>query len=129
MKVFDSGEFEKHKTEVKEKWGQTTAYKEYKAKTKDYSKYKFNELSEGIDHIMMDFSLCMRSGETPDSDKAQGLVKKLQGYITENYYLCTNDILVGLGQMYICDERFKNFIDKHASGTAEYIYKAIAEER
>lgn len=44
---------------------------------------------------------------------------------TDNYYLCTKQILAGLGQMYVCDERFKNNIDKHADGTAEYLSKAI----
>ena len=36
-----------------------------------------------------------------------------------------NEILAGLGKMYVTDERFKNNIDKHASGTAEFISKAI----
>jgi hypothetical protein len=32
---------------------------------------------------------------------------------------------MGLGQMYVADERFKNNIDKHASGTAAFICEAI----
>jgi hypothetical protein len=52
-------------------------------------------------------------------------VKKLQNHITENYYTCTREILSGLGQMYTADERFKNNIDKHADGTAEFIGEAI----
>ena len=79
-----------------------------------------------MDHIIADFALCMRKGEHPDSNEAQNLVKTLQNYITENYYLCTNEILAGLGQMYIADERFTNNIDKHADGTAAYICEAIA---
>ena len=47
-------------------------------------------------------------------------------YITENYYCCTKEILAGLGQMYVADERFKNNIDKHADGTAAFISEAIA---
>jgi hypothetical protein len=50
----------------------------------------------------------------------------LQNHITENYYLCTNEILVSLGQMYVADERFKHNIDKHADGTAMFICEAIA---
>ena len=68
---------------------------------------------------------CMQNGNTAESVEAQALVKELQNYITENYYTCTNEILAGLGQMYIADERFKNNIDKHAVGTAEFISKAI----
>ena len=49
----------------------------------------------------------------------------LQNHITENYYHCTREILFGLGQMYVADERFKNNIDKHADGTAAFIRDAI----
>ena len=67
----------------------------------------------------------MKKGEAPDSTEAQKLVKYLQNHITEYYYLCTNEILAGLGQMYVGDERFKNNIDKNADGTAAFICKAI----
>lgn len=111
--------------EVKEKWGKTDAYKEYSQKTKDYSKDNFNAMGEGLENILEDFTVCMNSGSSYDSTDAQTLVEKLQSYITENFYTCTNDILAGLGQMYVADERFKNNIDKHSVGTAEFVSKAI----
>ena len=49
----------------------------------------------------------------------------LQNHITENYYRCSNEILAGLGQVYVADERFKNNIDQHADGTSEFIREAI----
>ena len=125
MKAFDNSEFEKHKAEAKEKWGKTDAYKEHAQRTKNYSKQKWKDLAVGMDHIMAEFAICMKKSETPDSEKVQNLVKLLQSHITENYYLCTNEILAGLGQMYVADERFKNNIDKHADGTAAFICKAI----
>ena len=111
--------------EAKEKWGDTGAYKEHAARTKGYSKQKWADLSAGMDHIMAEFALCMKNGEAPDSANSQSLVKKLQSHITENYYLCTNEILAGLGQMYVTDQRFKSNIDKHADGTAAFICDAI----
>ena len=126
MSAFDNSEFEMHKAEAREKWGQTDAYKQHAERTKDYSKQKWNEIAEGMDHIMAEFAVCMRKDETPDSAVVQNLVKLLQNHITENYYLCTNEILAGLGQMYVADERFKNNIDKHADGTATFICEAIA---
>ena len=111
--------------EAKEKWGDTNAYKEHAERTKGYSKQKWDNLADGMDHIMTEFALCMKKGETPDSANAQSLVKKLQGHITENYYHCTDEILAGLGQMYVADQRFKSNIDKHADGTAEFICDAI----
>ena len=125
MNAFNNSEFEKYKYEVKEKWGKTDAYKEHAERTKNYSKQKWNELSEGMDHIMAEFAMCMRKDETPDSAEAQNLVEMLQKYISDNYYICTNEILKDLGQMYVADERFTNNIDKHADGTAAFIYEAI----
>ena len=125
MKAFDNSEFEKNKAEAKEKWGATSAYKEYSEKTKNYSEQRWNDLVEGMDSIMAEFAVCMRNEESPDSTEVQKLVKTLQNYITENYYLCTNEILAGLGQMYVADERFKNNIDKHADGTAAFICDSI----
>ena len=125
MKAFDNGEFEKYKAEVKEKWGNTDAYKEHAERTKNYSKQKWNELAKGMDNIMAEFAVCMKKGETSDSFEAHNLVKMLQNHITENYYLCTKEILAGLGKMYVADERFKNNIDKHADGAAVFISEAI----
>jgi len=125
MKAFDNSEFEKHKAEAKEKWGQTPAYKEHAEKTKHYTKEKWNSLAEGMNDILAEFAVCMKKGEEPDSTKAQNLVEILQNHLTENYYLCTNEILAGLGKMYVADERFKNNIDKNADGTAEFICEAI----
>ena len=126
MKAFDNSEFEKYKSEAREKWGNTDAYQEHAEKTKGYSKGKWNDLAAGMDAIMGQFAAVMKQGDTPDSEAAQSLVKTLQNHITENYYRCTNEILFGLGQMYVTDERFKANIDKHGDGTAAFICEAIA---
>ena len=122
MSTFNNNEYI---DEVKEKWGNTEAYKENVLKTKDYSKEKFENLEVEMNNIFAEFASCMKSGKEVSSDEIQELVKKLQNHITENYYTCTNDILAGLGQMYVMDERFKNNIDKNAEGTAEFVSKAI----
>jgi len=118
-------ELEKYKAEAKEKWGETSIYKEYEEKTKLYSEQDCNNFAVELDGIIADFALCMKKGAQPDSDTAQSLVQVLKSHITERYYNCTDEILAGLGQMYVADERFRNNIDRHAEGTAEFIGKAI----
>ena len=125
MDAFDNSEFENYKAEIQEKWGNTDAYKEYADKTKNYSKNNWQSMTDGLNDILAEFAVCMQNGNEPDSDEAQSLVKSLQNHITETCYNCTNDILAGLGQMYVLDERFKNNIDKNGDGTAEFINKAI----
>ena len=105
--------------EVKARRGDTDAYKEQSQKTVSPS------ANDGLIALMAKFACCMQNGNTPNSIEAQALVTKLQAYITTNYYTCTNEILAGLGQMYVCDERFKTNIDQNATGTAEFINQAI----
>ena len=112
--------------EVKQRWGETDAYKEHAEKTAGYTKDKWQEVNDGLRTVLAKFTECMKGGHAADSTEAQTLVKELQNYITENYYTCTNEILAGLGQMYIADERFKNNIDKHTPGTATFVSEAIA---
>ena len=118
-------EAEARKAEAEAKWGRTDAYRAYTEQTKDYSQQKQKDLADGMDRIMAEFAACRKNGKTPASAEAQSIVKTLQDYITGNYYPCTNEILAGLGQMYVADERFQTNIDKHADGTAAFICDAI----
>lgn len=111
--------------EVKQRFGNTDAYKEHAEKTANYTKDKWQEVNDGLMTVFAKFAECMQNGNTADSYEAQALVIELQAYITANYYTCTNEILAGLGQMYVADERFKNNIDKHAVGTADFVHEAI----
>ena len=125
MNAFDKHEYDQYKDEAKQRWGGTDAYREYEKKNKGRSKDSSRVLFDGMEDVMHEFALCMMDGASPDSGAAQALVKKLQAYITENFYACTTPILSGLGQMYVADERFKNNIDKHGEGTAAFISEAI----
>ena len=129
MKVFDNSEFEEKREEyareAKEKWGNTEAYSEFEKKTGSFSTDDIRSLATGIDEVMAEFAECMKNGSAPDSAEAKGLVRKLQNYITETSYTCTDEILAGLGQMYTADERFIKNIDRHGEGTAQFISDAI----
>jgi hypothetical protein len=75
--------------------------------------------------IFAEFAMLKNSGANADSAEAQALVAKLQAHITENYYSCTDEILAGLGKMYVADERFKKNIDKYGEDTAEFVSEGI----
>ena len=130
MSVFDNSEYEtvrrQYEDEAKQRWGGTDAYKESQAKTADYSKEKWNDVLAGMNGIFAEFAEGKKCGESADSDTVQRLVKKLQDYITANFYHCADNILAGLGQMYVCDERFKNNIASNGEGTAVFVAEAIS---
>ena len=111
--------------EARERYGNTVAYKEHEQKTKNYTKEKWAEANDGLMAIFAEFAICKQSGAGVDSNEAQAIVAKLQAHITANYSTCTDEILAGLGKMYIADERFKKNIDKYGEGTAEFAADAI----
>ena len=114
-----------YETEVRTRWSTTDAYREHEQKTKNYTKEKWREANDGLMAIFAEFAACKDSGVSADSAEAQTLVSKLQAYITANYYTCTDEILAGLGKMYVADERFKKNIDKYGEGTAEFAVEGI----
>ena len=114
-----------NKIEARSRWGDTDAYREHEQKTKNYTKEKWLEANDGLMAIFAEFAVCKQSGAEVDSSEAQALVAKLQTHITENYYTCTDEILAGLGKMYVADERFKENIDKSGEGPAEFAAKGI----
>ena len=114
-----------YETEVRERWGTTDAYREHEQKTKNYTKEKWAEANDGLMAIFAEFAACKDSGVSADSDEAQALVAKLQAHITDSYYTCTDEILAGLGKMYVADDRFKKNIDKYGEGTAEFAAAGI----
>ena len=115
-----------YETEARERWGNTDACREHEQKTKNYTKEKWAEANDGLMAIFAEFAALENSGASADSAEAHALVAKLQAHITESYYTCTDEILAGLGKMYVADERFKKNIDKYGEGTAEFVAEAIA---
>ena len=114
-----------YEAEIKERYGDTPAYKEYKEKTKCYDTGKWATSKLDIMVVFDKFADLMKAGYEPSSTEAQALVVDLQNTITAAYYTCTDEILKGLGQMYVADERFQKNIDKNGKGTAEFASKAI----
>ena len=114
-----------YETETRSRWGATAAYREHEQKTKNYTKEKWAEANEGLMAIFAEFAVCKNNGASADSAEARALVAKLQAHITANYYTCTDEILAGLGKMYVADERFKKNIDKYGEGTAEFAAEGI----
>lgn len=117
--AFNKTEIDKYANEAKQRWGHTDTYKEFEQ--------KHSESEEKADEMMQIFAEIGKIKHlSPKSKEAQNMIKKLQNFITENYYNCTDEIFKGLGQMYISDERFKNNIDKAGGiGTAEFTANVI----
>lgn len=122
--VFNKNEFNQYAEEVKAKWGSTKQYEEYTEKTKQKSNEEFKSTENKLMDIFADIGKIRKL--SPGNEEVQEKIRLLQKFITDNYYVCTNEVLNGLGQMYVGDERMKNNIDKvGGEGTAEFVKQAI----
>ena len=126
MDAFRNDEINKYRDEVKQRWGHTEAYAEHQERNKNQSRDTQAAKAAALDAVFARFARCRSEGNSPDSDAAKALVQALQDCITANYYTCTRQVLAGLGQMYTADERFRQNIDKHGEGTAQFVSDAIA---
>lgn len=128
FQAFDHKEMEEYAQEVKERWGGTAAYAESQEKLKGKSREEVNAIGEAMMDIFARMGALHGRGEAPESAAAQELVKELQTFISDHYYTCTNEILAGLGEMYVADERMRTNIDRSGGeGTAAFAAQAIQE--
>ncbi len=129
MSIFDNKELEakreEYAKEAEARWGATDAYKESQKKTAAYDKEKWSELQEGMSDLIRAFGTALSQGRSPQDEAVQTLVRQWKDFISSNYYTCTNEILAGLGQMYVADERFKKNMDRKQEGTAQFMAEAI----
>ena len=127
FKAFDMQEIEEHKKKYAEEtelnYGGTKAYEQSKAKTNNYSADDWKRISEEADCIYSQFAEAMTEG--PESAAAMRAAGEWQAHISRNYYECTDEIFLGLADMYETDERFAKNIDKHARGLAQFMSKAM----
>lgn len=124
FQVFDNTEARQYAAEVKERWGNTKAYEEYQKKTAGQGPSASGEAAAELMSLFAELGALRHL--SPGDNQVQNIIKKLQESITEHYYTCTDDILNGLGHMYVNDERMRQNIDKAGSeGTAEFAAQAI----
>ena len=115
FKPFDKTELDTYAAEAKAIWGSTDAYAECKKKNPG------QQQADGLMALLGEFGALKQLD--PTCAEAQAMVARLQEYISR-----TRQILAGLGQMYVADERFKTNIDQAGGeGTAQFVSRAIAE--
>ena len=125
FRAFDTKKIDEYAREAKASWGQTKEWKEYEQKSRGRTREDNAALAQGLMDIFREFGT-VRNGD-PASPEAQALVQKLQSYITEHYYTCSNEILQSLSRMYGGGGSMTENIDKVGGpGTGEFAERAIA---
>lgn len=128
FKPFDTSEIdalrEQYAEEAKARWGNTDAYRESTKRAAQWTEADKQRMEAESGEIFSGFAALV--GTDPADARVQALVARWKAFISQSYYNCTNEILAGLGQMYIADERFMKNIDKFGAGTAKLMSDAIA---
>jgi len=109
---------------AKEQWGQTSEYKEFEEKTKNWTKDDEATVANEFMQLFVEFGQMKEMD--PEDEQVQLQVRKLQDYITDHFYTCSDKILCGLGRMYAGGGELTENIDVVGGvGTAEFASKAI----
>lgn len=122
--AFDTSKIDEYTKRAKEQWGNSQEYFEFQQKSKNQTKEEQNEIIQNFMQIFVEFGALKNM--LPDSAKVQNQVQKLQDYISEHFYKCSDEILSNLGQMYAGNSEFTINIDNAGGvGTAIFVSKAI----
>ena len=122
--AFDTSKIDEYAMQAKATYGNTESYKEYEEKTKGKTKEDMEILLKDLMQLFVEFG--QMKEDDVSSEKVQAQVKKLQKYINDNFYNCSNQMLQMLGKMYSGGGSMTENIDNAGGvGTAEFVTQAI----
>jgi len=117
-----------YEEEVKERWGDTDAYRQSKSRTSKYSKDDFDAAKVDQEAATELFVYAFGNSLPIDSPKAQEAVIAHRETITKWFYDCSIEMQKNLALMYIEDPRFKEYYDGRVRGLAQYVHDAIMNQ-
>lgn len=119
-KGFSKEQAEAYEREATERWGEQVA--ESKERIKNMTKAEWGALmQEGED---INAALVKLMNLPVENEQVQTLVKRHFAMIGQHYTI-TPEIYKGLAEMYVADERFTAYYDKHAPGLAAFLSEAM----
>ena len=125
LSVFGDFDPAEHEEEAQQRWGDTDAYAQSAVRTSSYTKQDWEVIQAEAADIYAGFATLQQRGIGPGSPEAAAMVETHREHISRWFYDCTPEIHVGLGQMYVADQRFANTIDTSGEGLSAYLSAAI----
>jgi len=119
---FDPAEYD---DEVKERWGDTDAYKESARRTARYTKEDWKRFKDESEEIGLAIAALMDEGVPADDPRAMDAVDRARLQIDHWFYPCSHEMHANLAKMYIADPRFTATYEKIHVGMAQYVHDAI----
>ncbi|MFF6997839.1 MerR family transcriptional regulator [Streptomyces sp. NPDC008313] len=126
FEVFGGKDPEEHAEEAERRWGGTQEYAESQRRAARYTKEDWKRIQAEVDSWGERYGALMEAGEPPAGERAMDLAEEHRQHITTWYYTCAYAMHRCLGEMYVADERFKEYYDSLRPGLAEHLRDAIA---
>lgn len=123
--MFEGFEPEKHEVEVKQRWGDTDAYKENARRTRKYGEKDWAVIKAESNAIFADAGAAMKAGKKSDSAEGKALAERHRQHVDRWFYPLSREMHVNLADMWEADERFKNNIDKNGDGLTAWLANAV----
>lgn len=114
---------EEYAKEAMERWGNTDAYRESQKRTAHYTKEDWAAVQEEMDAVFKGFAALV--GKDPVGAEVRAQVLKWRSLMSQRFYHCTDEMLIGIGEMYLADERFQKTLDAYGEGTAKLMSEAM----
>jgi DNA-binding transcriptional MerR regulator len=119
---FDPAQYE---DEVRERWGNTEAYKESARRTKHYTKKDWEQIKDESGQIILELAAQMEAGRAPTDPAVMALAERHRAHIDRWFYPCSHEMHRGLGELYVNDPRFTATFEKVRAGLAEFTRDAF----
>ncbi len=121
---FSKEELEVWNKEARERWGNTSQYKESEDKVKKMGTDGLKKALSEHGEIAVRISVCMNEGKGHQDDIVQELIQEHFDWL-RNFYEPTLEIYQGLAEMYVQDKRFKATYEQISPGLAQYMHDAM----
>lgn len=118
---FDPAEYE---DEVRERWGDTEAYRESARRAARYTKADWERFKAESEEIQGAIVALMDAGVPADDPRALDAVDRARLQIDRWFYPCSREMHAALGRMYVADPRFTATYEKIRPGMAQYVCDA-----
>lgn len=125
FEVFGDFDPSQYEDEVKERWGDTDAYRESARRTSRYTKDDWSRFKAEGEQQMARMIELFDAGVAPDSPEAMDVAEEARLQIDRWFYPCSREMHAALGDTYVTDARFTAHYDEHRPGLAAWFRDAI----
>jgi len=124
--AFDTSKIDEYTAQAKASWGSSPEWKEYERKSAGRTKGEERAMGEEMMELFVPYGAMAKAGADPASDEAQAQARRIQQFITEHFYTCSDEVFLQLGRSYGSGGEFTHNINAVAGeGAAEFASRVI----